>query len=329
MQKKRVFSGIQPTGHLHLGNYLGAVRNWVAQQDENDAFYCIVDLHAMTMPWKATELRDRTVATGALLMACGIDPERSTLFVQSHVAAHSELAWVLSCVARMGELRRMVQFKEKSKGESGSVSVGLFTYPVLQAADVLLYQAHGVPVGEDQRQHVELMRDVGQRFNSTFGDTFVLPEAWIPPAGARVMSLDDPSQKMSKSAARPASSILLLDPPEVISKKCKSAVTDSGNEIKAGEDKPALTNLLTIFALVGDTSVGELERRFEGKGYGDLKVALGEAVGERLRPIRERYAGFMDDPGETDRLLRRGAEKASEVAAGTMTKVRSAVGLSS
>jgi len=328
-ERKRVFSGIQPTGDIHLGNYLGAVRNWVNQQDEYDSIFCIVDLHAMTLPWSPDELRERSVATGALLLACGIDPDRSTLFIQSHVAEHAELAWILSCVARMGELRRMVQFKEKSRGDTTSVSVGLFTYPVLQAADVLLYRAHGVPVGEDQRQHVELMRDIGGRFNSSFGETFVLPEAWIPKAGARIMALDDPTQKMSKSAGRPNSSVLLVDPPEVIAKKFKVAVTDSGREVRATEDKPALTNLLTIMSIVEDVPLRELEARFEGKGYGDLKVALGEAVASRLEPVRTRYEELMKDPAETARLLAVGAERARKVAEDTMRDVRARAGLAS
>jgi tryptophanyl-tRNA synthetase len=326
-ERKRVFSGIQPTGEPHLGNYLGAVRNWVAQQDEYDSFFCIVDLHAMTQPWSPDELQKRSVGLGALLLACGIDPDRSTLFIQSHVAEHTELAWILSCVARMGELRRMVQFKEKSKGDTTSVSVGLFTYPVLQAADVLLYQAHGVPVGEDQRQHVELMRDIGGRFNSSFGETFVLPEAWIPKTGARIMALDDPTQKMSKSAGRPNSYVMLVDSPEVIAKKFKVAVTDSGREVRAAEDKPALTNLLTIMSLVEDVPIPELESRFEGKGYGDLKVALGEAVAARLEPIRTRYEELMKDPAETMRLLAVGADRARKVAEETMRDVRARVGL--
>lgn len=325
--RKRVFSGIQPTGELHLGNYLGAVRNWVALQDEHQAFFCIVDLHAMTQPWDPAELRDRRVSTAALLVACGIDPGRATLFVQSHVPQHTELAWIFSCVARMGELRRMVQFKEKSKGETESVGVGLFTYPVLQAADVLLYQAHGVPVGEDQRQHIELMRDIGGRFNSTFGETFVLPEAWIPPAGARIMALDEPTQKMSKSADRPNSSILLLDPPEKIAKKFKVAVTDSGRAVTAAEDKPAITNLLTILATVESTSVAALEERFSGAGYGDLKKALGEAVDEHLAPVRYRYEALMEDRAEIMGLLDKGASAAAEAAEVTMGSVRARIGL--
>lgn len=324
---KRVFSGIQPTGASHLGNFFGAIRNWVATQDEHEAFYCIVDLHSLTLPWDPKALQQATLAKGAELLACGIDPQRSVLFVQSHVPEHAELAWILSCVARMGELRRMVQFKEKSKGETESVGVGLFTYPVLQAADVLLYRAHGVPVGEDQRQHIELMRDIGQRFNALLGKTFVLPEAWIPPAGARIMALDDPSQKMSKSAERPGSVVQLIDPPDVIVKKVKSAVTDSGRDIRPAEDKPALTNLLTIFSLATGAPVAQLEERFEGAGYGEFKLALAEALVETLRPIRERFEVLMDDPGETERLLAQGAAAASTVALATMADVRARCGL--
>ena len=310
-----------------MGNYLGALRNWVALQDEHEAFYCVVDLHAMTLAWDPEELRRNTLGKAAEIIASGVDPARSVLFVQSHVRAHTELAWIFNCVARMGELRRMVQFKEKSKGENESVSVGLFTYPVLQAADVLLYQAHGVPVGEDQRQHVELMRDIGQRFNSTFGPTFVLPEAWIPKAGARVMSLDDPTQKMSKSAARPTSSVQLVDPPEAIAKKIRSAVTDSGREVKAGEDKPALTNLLTIYSLLDGAPVSEIESRFEGSGYGDFKGKLAELVVEKLEPIRTRYHELMSDTGELESLLKQGADKAAQVADATLAEARRKVGL--
>ncbi len=283
----------------------------------------------MTMAWDPKRLREETVAKGAELMAVGIDPDRSVLFVQSHVPAHSELAWVLECVARMGELRRMVQFKEKSRGETESVGVGLFTYPVLQAADVLLYQADGVPVGEDQRQHIELMRDLAQRFNGTFGPTFTLPEAWIPAAGARVMALDDPTQKMSKSdgEVRPNSLIGLVDDPKVIAKRIRSAVTDSGRDVVAAPDKPALTNLLSIFSAVTETPIAELEERFSSSGYGDFKGALADAVVERLRPIRERYTELMADPAETHRLLAGGAAKAAAVAEETMSLVRERTGL--
>jgi tryptophanyl-tRNA synthetase len=325
--RRRVFSGIQPDGDVHLGNYLGAIRNWVTRQDEHDAFYCIVDLHAMTKPWDPAELREQTVATAAILLACGIDPERSVLFIQSHVPEHAELAWILGCVARMGELRRMVQFKEKSKGAGESVGVGLFTYPVLQAADVLLYGADGVPVGEDQRQHVELMRDVAGRFNAMFGETFVVPEAWISSAGARIMALDDPTQKMSKSVPRAASKILLVDPPDVVAKKIRSAVTDSGTEVRPGPDKPALTNLLTIYSVMAGLSLEELRERFSGRGYGDLKKALAEVVIEHLEPLRRRYFELRDDPAATEKLLRHGAERAGAIASATMTGVRERVGL--
>jgi tryptophanyl-tRNA synthetase len=303
------------------------VRNWVALQDDYEAFYCIVDLHSMSLPWDPSELRGLTLAKGAELIACGIDPARSVLFVQSHVPAHTELAWVLLCVARMGELRRMVQFKEKSKGETESVGVGLFTYPVLQAADVLLYRAHGVPVGEDQRQHIELMRDLAVRFNTTFGDTLVVPEAWIPEAGARIMALDDPTEKMSKSATRPASSILLTDPPDAIAKKIRSAVTDSGRDVRSGVDKPALTNLLTIYSVVDGSSIEALEERFSSGGYAEFKTALADLLVTRLSPIRERYEALMADPDEAHKLLRTGAERAATVAATTMADVRDRTGL--
>jgi tryptophanyl-tRNA synthetase len=272
-------------------------------------------------------LRENTLSKAAEIIACGVDPARSVLFVQSHVPAHTELAWVFNCIGRMGELRRMVQFKEKSKGENETVSVGLFTYPLLQAADVLLYQAHGVPVGEDQRQHVELMRDLAIRFNSTFGDTFVVPEAWIPKAGARIMSLDDPTQKMSKSAGRPASSVQLVDPPETIAKKVRVAVTDSGREIRAEEEKPALTNLLTIYSLVEGTPVAELEGRFAGSGYGDFKKALADVLIEGLAPIRLRHDELMSDRAELEMLLKKGAERAAGVANTTLAEVRLKTGL--
>lgn len=327
--RQRVFSGFKPTGDIHLGNYVGAVRHWVEQQDSYDAFYCVVDLHAMTVPWEPRLLRARTLHAVAMLMACGIDPERSVLFVQSHVAAHSELAWVLTCLARMGELRRMVQFKEKSRGEAESVGVGLFTYPVLQAADVLLYGAHGVPVGDDQRQHVELMRDLATRFNTTLGDTFVVPEAWIPPSGARIMALDDPTQKMSASfaEARPGSALFLADSPAAIAKKVRSAVTDSGRDVVSGPDKPALSNLLTVFSVVADTSVEELEERFSGSGYAQFKQALADAIIERFTPIRVRYEQLLRNQEEMSEVLSLGAEKASEVADATLSVVRDRIGL--
>lgn len=310
-----------------MGNYLGALRNWVTLQDAAESYFCIVDLHAMTLPWDAPGLLDRTVTTAANLLACGVDPHKAVLFVQSDVPEHTELAWILTCMTRMGELRRMVQFKDKSKGDTESVGAGLFTYPVLQAADVLLYKAHGVPVGEDQRQHVELMRDVGGRFNQLFGEVFVLPQPWIAGSGARVMSLDDPTQKMSKSAGRPASSILLVEDPAVIAKKIRGAVTDSGREVRSGPDKPALTNLLGIFSLLEGTPVPEVEERFAGTGYGDFKAALAEVVVSALAPIRARYDDLMADRGELERIVADGAGRATEVAATTMAEVRAAVGV--
>jgi tryptophanyl-tRNA synthetase len=325
--RKRVFSGIQPTGIPHLGNYLGALRNWVALQDDFDAFYCVVDLHALSLPWDPRELHGQTLEVAATLIACGVDPARSVLFVQSHVPEHCVLAWVLGCVARMGELRRMVAFKEKSRGETESVGVGVFTYPVLQAADVLAYRAHGVPVGEDQRQHIELMRDLAARFNSSYGPVFVLPEAWVPELGARIMALDDPSQKMSKSAARPAASITLLDDSDTVARKLRAAVTDSGRDIRVGEDKPALTNLLTIYSLAAGVPIDALEDKFAGAGYGQFKAELTEVLVERLAPIRARLTELIDDRPGLVRVLAAGAERAHDVATKTVTDVRAATGL--
>jgi tryptophanyl-tRNA synthetase len=325
--KRRIFSGIQPTGEPHLGNYIGAIRRWVDLQHEYESFFCLVDLHAMTLPWDPKRLRTDTLNMGAMLVACGIDPERSVLFRQSQVGQHAELTWILNCVARMGELRRMVQFKEKSRGDTESVGVGLFTYPVLQAADVLLYQAHGVPVGEDQRQHIELMRDLGTRFNKTFGRAFVVPEPLVSSDGARIMALDDPTRKMSKSAKRPNSSISLADAPEAIAKKIRSAVTDSGREVTSGEDKPALTNLLTIFSSMQGTPVDELEATYKESGYATFKQALTDSVVEHLSPIKKRYEDLIGDPAELERLLDAGALRAYEVAEHTMVDVRPRVGL--
>jgi tryptophanyl-tRNA synthetase len=322
-----VFSGIKPTGAAHIGNYLGAVRNWVALQDSYDTFYCVVDLHALTTPWEPGELRRHTLIKAAELLACGVDPDRAVLFVQSQVPAHSELAWILTCLARMGELRRMTQYKDKSAEGGESVGAGIFVYPTLMAADILLYDTKLVPVGDDQRQHVELTRDLAGRFNSQLGQTFVLPEPMVPTVGARIMALDDPRQKMSKSDGRPLASLELTDPPDLIAKKLRSAVTDSGREVTAGADKPAVSNLLAIFALFEGTSVPELEVRFAGSGYGDFKAALIDVVTARLQPIRERYAELMADQSELDSLLHAGAEKATQEAERILTLVRERVGL--
>lgn len=323
----RVFSGIQPTGDLHLGNHLGAIRQWVTHQDDDDAIYCVVDLHALTGAYDRDTLAARTRTTAAVLLAAGLDPNRCTLFVQSHVRAHTELTWILNCVATFGELRRMTQFKDKSAGQE-SVSAGLFDYPVLMAADILAYDTERVPVGDDQRQHLELARDVAQRFNHRFGDTLVVPEAAIPPVGARVMNLQEPTAKMSKSAESPQGTVRLLDPPDVIRKKFRSAVTDSGHDIVHDpEAKPGVSNLLEILSAVAATPVAELESKFEGSGYGDLKTAVGDAVADFLAPLRQRSEELAADPAELDAALALGADKARRQSAAVLTRVRDAVGL--
>ena len=322
----RVFSGIQPTGDLHLGNYLGAVRQWVADQDAHDALYCVVDLHAITLPHDPADLGARTRRTATLLLAAGLDPHRCTLFVQSHVSVHTELTWVLNCVATMGELRRMTQFKDKGQGQE-SVSVGLFDYPVLMAADILAYDTDRVPVGDDQRQHLELARDLAIRFNHRFGDTFVVPEASIPPVGARIMDLANPTAKMSKSADSPSGTIALLDDPKAITKRLKSAVTDSGTDVRFDvEAKPGVSNLLSILAAVTNRPVEAVAAEFSG-GYGGLKAASADAVVEFLAPLQARYRELEADPGAVDAILGEGAAKAEAIADAVMARVRSAVGL--
>ncbi len=323
----RVFSGIQPTGDMHLGNYLGAVRQWVADQDTHDALYCVVDLHAITLPHDPAALADRTRRTAMLLLAAGLDPARCTLFVQSHVRAHTELTWILNCVATMGELRRMTQFKDKGQGQE-SVSVGLFDYPVLMAADILAYDTHRVPVGDDQRQHLELARDVALRFNHRFGETLVVPEAAIPPVGARIMDLQQPTAKMSKSADSPAGTIALLDEPRSITKRIKSAVTDSDTTVRFDPgDKPGVSNLLQILAATSDRPVDAVAAEFGGGGYGALKAAAAEAVVAFLAPLQARYADLAADPAGVDAILAAGAAKAEAVADAVMARVRDAVGL--
>jgi tryptophanyl-tRNA synthetase len=325
----RVLSGIQPTADsFHLGNYLGALKQWVALQEDHDAFYCVVDLHAITLeqPDPAV-LRQRTLVSAAQLLALGVDPARSALFVQSHVPEHAQLAWVLQCLTGFGEASRMTQFKDKStrEGTSGT-SVGLFTYPVLQAADILLYQAQRVPVGEDQRQHLELTRDLATRFNSRYGDTFVLPEAYIPPGAAKVLDLQAPDKKMSKSLP-PAGCVNLLDDPRVTAKKIRSAVTDTGREVVADPvDKPGVTNLLTIHAALSGQPVPQLEEHFAGRGYGDLKKELAEVVTDALAPVQARTAELMADTAELERVLAAGAARAREVAATTLATVYDRVG---
>ena len=325
--RPRVLSGIQPTSDsFHLGNYLGALQNWVALQDGHDAFYCVVDLHALTMEFPAPEdLRRRTRVAAAQLLAIGIDPTRSTLFVQSHVPEHTELAWVLNCLTGFGEASRMTQFKDKS-ARSQNVGVGLFTYPILQAADILIYQAHQVPVGEDQRQHLELTRDLAERFNTRFGETFVVPEAHIIKGTAKIYDLQEPTAKMSKSLP-PAGAIDLLGDPKTIGKRLRSAVTDSDMLVRYDAvDKPGVSNLLTIYSALTGTSIADLESAYEGKGYGDLKKDLADVVVAWVEPIQDATRRYLDDPDALDDVLADGAKTARSVAAQTVATVYDRVG---
>jgi tryptophanyl-tRNA synthetase len=325
----RVFSGIQPSGVLHLGNYLGALVNWVGMQERAQCVYSVVDLHAMTSPVEhdPETLRRRTLDVATTLLAVGVDPERSILFVQSHVHEHAECTWLFNCVAGFGELRKQPQFKEKSEGQE-SVSVGLFDYPVLQAADILLYHADEVPVGEDQRHHIELARNIGQRFNHRFGEVFTLPRAIHPEAAARVMDLQEPLNRMSKSTSAEKGIVYLLDEPKRIEKKIKSAVTDSATDIRHDRDeKPGVSNLLEILAAATGRGVDELAAEHDGNGYGAFKSTVAEAVVELLRPVRERHAELAADPGEVARVLEDGAERAREIAAPTLRQAKDAMGL--
>jgi tryptophanyl-tRNA synthetase len=330
MSKKRVLSGIQPThDSFHLGNYLGAIKQWAQLQEENDAFYCVVDLHALTVETDPKLLQKRTLLSAAQLIAIGLDPNKCTLFIQSHVPAHNQLAWVLECMTGFGEAGRMTQFKDKSqKGGADRTNVGLFTYPILQAADILLYQADLVPVGEDQRQHIELTRDLGQRFNNRYSEVFNIPQAQIIKALAKINDLQDPNSKMSKSAASMSGVIELLDSSDVILKKFKSSVTDAGKEIKYDEkSKPGISNLLTVHSAFSGKSITEVENEFADKGYGDFKTAVAEVVNAELAPIREKTATLMQDPAELMRILKIGGEKANQVASETLKKVYEAIGL--
>ena len=330
MSKKRVLSGIQPThDSFHLGNYLGAIKQWAQLQEENDAFYCVVDLHALTVETDPKLLQKRTLLSAAQLIAIGLDPNKCTLFIQSHVPAHNQLAWVLECMTGFGEAGRMTQFKDKSqKGGADRTNVGLFTYPILQAADILLYQADLVPVGEDQRQHIELTRDLGQRFNNRYSEVFNIPQAQIIKALAKINDLQDPNSKMSKSAASMSGVIELLDSSDVILKKFKSSVTDAGKEIKYDEkSKPGISNLLTIHSAFSGKSITEVENEFADKGYGDFKTAVADVVNSELAPIREKTATLMQDPAELMRILKIGGEKANHVASETLKKVYEAIGL--
>ncbi|MEV5468615.1 tryptophan--tRNA ligase [Streptomyces griseoincarnatus] len=325
----RVLSGIQPTaGSFHLGNYLGAVRQWVALQETHDAFYMVVDLHAITVPQDPEELRANTRLATAQLLAAGLDPDRCTLFVQSHVPEHAQLAWVMNCLTGFGEASRMTQFKDKSaKQGADRASVGLFTYPILQVADILLYQAHEVPVGEDQRQHIELTRDLATRFNGRFGDTFTLPKPYILKETAKIYDLQDPAVKMSKSASTPKGLINLLDEPKATAKKVKSAVTDTDTVIRYDvAEKPGVSNLLTIYSVLTGTEIADLEEKYAGKGYGALKTDLAEVMVDFVTPFRERTQQYLDDPETLDSILAKGAEKARAVAAETLAQAYERVG---
>jgi tryptophanyl-tRNA synthetase len=325
----RVFSGIQPSGVLHLGNYLGALRNWVSMQNEAECVYCVVDLHAMTSPVEhdPETLRRRTLEVATTLLAVGVDPTRATLFVQSHLHEHAECTWLFNCVTGFGELRKQPQFKEKSEGRE-SVSVGLLDYPVLQAADILLYHADEVPVGEDQRHHIELARNIGQRFNHRFGEVFTLPKAIHPQAAARVMDLQEPANRMSKSTSADKGIIYLLDEPKRIEKKLKSAVTDSATDIRHDRDaKPGVSNLLEILSAATGRGIEELAAEYDGQGYGTFKTAVADAVVEMLAPIQQRHEELTTDPAEVERILAAGAEKARSLAAPTLERAKRAMGL--
>ena len=325
VRKKRIFSGIQPSGELTLGSYMGAIKNWVALQDEYDCIYCIVDMHAITVRQNPAELRRRSVAQLAQYIACGLDPEKNIMFIQSHVPQHAELGWILGCYTQFGELSRMTQFKQKAQQHADNITAGLFTYPVLMAADILLYQADLVPVGEDQRQHVELTRDIAQRFNGVYSDTFTLPEAFIPQMGARIMSLGNPGNKMSKSD--PDGCVYLLDQPEEIQRKFKRAVTDSVTAVRFDKDsKPGVSNLLTIYCAATGKTIAEAEEDFAGQGYGVFKPAVADAVVELLRPIREESGRLLADKAYLEGIYREGARRAQYLASKTLAKVQRKVG---
>jgi tryptophanyl-tRNA synthetase len=323
----RIFSGIQPTGRKHLGNYIGAITQYVAGQDRGEGIYCIVDLHALTVAYDPAVLRESVYDTAAILLAAGLDPQRCVLFRQSDVAEHTELTWLLSGVTAYGELSRMTQFKDKSGSQRELVSAGLFFYPVLMAADVLAYRAHEVPVGEDQRQHVELMRDVAIRFNQRFGEALIVPEARIPEVGARIMDLQEPTKKMSTTGGTEQGTVLVLDDPDTIAKKIRSSVTDSGSEVVRSSEKPGISNLIDIVAAVRGISPDDVEREFDGSGYGAFKNAVAEAVIDYLAPTRERYEAVRADEGALEETFSEGAEKARAIAAETVSDVRRLMGV--
>lgn len=325
--KKIMLSGIQPTGVFTLGNYIGAIRNWKAMQEQFQCLYFIANLHSLTVRNQPEQLKKLTMDSIALLLACGIDPQKSVLFIQSQVAAHAELSWVLQCHTQFGELSRMTQFKDKSQKHPQNINAGLFSYPDLMAADILLYQADYVPIGADQKQHLEITRDIAVRFNQLYGSTFAIPEPYIPKQGARIMSLADPSKKMSKSDTNPNGFISILDPPDTIIKKFKRAVTDSEAEVKFREDKAGICNLMSIYSVLTEKSLEQIEVEFDGKGYGDFKMAVGETVVQCLRPIQEAFAKFQNDKVYLEQVYQAGAQQASEIANRTLTCVYDKLGI--
>lgn len=327
-QKKRIFSGVQPSGNLTIGNYLGAIKNWIPMQDEFECLYCVVDLHTLTVRQKPADLRQRSLNLLALYMACGLDPKKSILYLQSHVSAHAELAWILNCYTYMGELNRMTQFKDKSVKHGDNINAGLFTYPVLMAADILLYQAQLVPIGQDQKQHLEITRDIAERFNNIYGETFTVPEVYIPKIGARIMSLQEPEKKMSKSDENENAYVFILDKEDAILRKFKRAVTDSGREIRYDEaNKPGISNLISIYSSVSGKSFPDIEKEFEGRTYGDLKEAVGQSVNDMLKPIQQKYNEYSTDKDYLNAILKENSEKAAYMARKTLSKVYRKVGL--
>lgn len=324
--KKTLFSGMQATGNLTLGNYLGALKNWITLDEEYQCFYSVVDLHSITVRQDPAELRKRARALLTLYIAAGLDPVKNCIYYQSHVSGHAELSWILNCFTYMGELNRMTQFKDKSAKHADNINSGLFTYPVLMAADILLFQADVVPVGIDQKQHLEITRDIAERFNNIYGDVFTIPEPYIGKAGAKIMSLQEPDKKMSKSDENPNASIYLMDDPDTIIRKFKRAVTDSDNEIRYSEDKPGISNLIDIYSAVTNKSTDDVVKEFEGKGYGDFKLAVGEAVVSILKPIQDRVADLSKDKTYIDNVIKENGEKASYFATKTLRKVQKKVG---
>lgn len=327
IKKKFSLSGIQPTGIFTLGNYIGAVNIWSKMQEEFDCAYFLADLHSITIRQDPKIFRQRSLETYALLLACGINPDKSLVFIQSHVPAHSEACWILQCYTQFGELSRMAQFKDKSQRHPENINAGLFAYPSLQAADILLYQADVVPVGEDQKQHLEITRDVANRFNNVHGNVFKIPEAYIPKVGAKIMSLADPTKKMSKSDENPRATISILDKPEVIMKKIRSATTDSDTKICYGEGKDGINNLMTIYSIATGRDFSSIENEFEGKGYGDFKSTVGESVVEMLRPVREKHEGLMKDKSYLVECYTKGAQSANRIAERTLNKMKKKIGL--